>query len=175
MSYLHSKFVLKKRMVMDTALSKEERQVNIESVKSGVFTGFGLIVYFLIMKAFDLHRNIELHYFNVVFLFFGLRGSIKKIKSFSGELKYLEGLKIGFIVSLISILILNFFMLFYEFVIDPSFLNLLQEKISFGYVKSPLVTALSVFGLIFIEGLSSGFILTYILMQYYKNDTSESN
>jgi hypothetical protein len=101
--------------------------------------------------------------------------SIKKIKLFSGELKYLEGLKIGVIVTIVSILILNFFMLFYEFLIDPSFLKLLQEKISFGYEKSNTVTSLIVFGLIFIEGLSSGFIFTYMLMQYFKNDYSKSN
>jgi hypothetical protein len=153
----------------------DPQKTTIQSVKYGFYTGLSLILYFLIMKIFDFHRNLDLHYLNIFFLFFGLLFSIRKIKLFSGELKYLEGLKIGIIVTIISILMLNLFMLFYEFFVDPSFLKLLQEKISFGYVESPAVTSFIVFGLIFIEGLSSGFILTYMLMQYFKNDYSKTN
>ena len=111
----------------------------------------------------------------MIFLFFGLLYSIKKIKLFSGELKYFEGLKIGILVTLTSIIIFNLFLLIYEFFIDPSFLTLLQDKLSIGFIKSPAATSFIVFGIIFIEGLSSGFIITYILMQYYKNDHSESS
>ena len=156
-------------------LIMDPQKITIQSIKFGFYTGLSLIIFFLIMKIFGFHRNLDLHYLNMIFLFFGLMFSIRKIKLFSGELKYLEGLKIGVIVTIFSILILNFFMLFYEFLIDPSFLKLLQEKISFGYEKSNTVTSLIVFGLIFIEGLSSGFIFTYMLMQYFKNDYSKSN
>jgi hypothetical protein len=156
-------------------LIMDPQKITIQSIKFGFYTGLSLIIFFLFMKIFGFHRNLDLHYLNMIFLFFGLMFSIRKIKLFSGELKYLEGLKIGVIVTIVSILILNFFMLFYEFLIDPSFLKLLQEKISFGYEKSNTVTSLIVFGLIFIEGLSSGFIFTYMLMQYFKNDYSKSN
>jgi hypothetical protein len=156
-------------------LIMDPQKITIQSIKFGFYTGLSLIIFFLIMKIFGFHRNLDLHYLNMIFLFFGLMFSIRKIKLFSRELKYLEGLKIGVIVTIFSILILNFFMLFYEFLIDPSFLKLLQEKISFGYEKSNTVTSLIVFGLIFIEGLSSGFIFTYMLMQYFKNDYSKSN
>ena len=155
--------------IMDT------KQTTSQSLKFGIYTGLGLIFYFLLMKAFGFHKYLELHYLNMIFLFLGLLYSIKKIKLFSGELKYFEGLKIGILVTLTSIIIFNVFLLIYEFFIDPSFLTLLQDKLSFGFVKSPATTSFIVFGIIFIEGLSSGFIITYMLMQYYKNDHSESS
>jgi len=153
----------------------DPQKTTIQSFKFGIYTGLGLIIYFLLMKVFGFHRFIELHYLNMILLFFGLMFSIKRIKLFSGELKYFEGLKIGIIVTITSVILFNLFMLVYEFFIDPSFLTLLQDKISFGYVESPSITSFIVFGIIFIEGLSSGFIFTYILMQYYKNDHSESS
>ena len=155
--------------IMDT------KQTTSQSLKFGIYTGLGLIFYFLLMKVLGFHKYLELHYLNMIFLFFGLLYSIKKIKLISGELKYFEGLKIGILVTLTSIIIFNLFLLIYEFFIDPSFLTLLQDKLSFGFVKSPAATSFIVFGIIFIEGLSSGFIITYILMQYYKNDHSESS
>jgi len=153
----------------------DPQKTTIQSLKFGIYTGLGLIFYFLLMKILGFHQYFELHYLNMIFLFFGLLYSIKKIKLFSGELKYFEGLKIGILVTLTSIIIFNLFLLIYEFFIDPSFLTLLQDKLSFGFDKSPAATSFIVFGIIFIEGLSSGFIFTYILMQYYKNDHSESN
>ena len=149
--------------------------MNRISIKSSILTSVGLIIYFMLMRAFNLHHKIILHYANVIVLFIGLRYSIKHIKSINGDIKYFEGLKIGILVTLTSIIIFNVFLLIYEFFIDPSFLTLLQDKLSFGFVKSPAATSFIVFGIIFIEGLSSGFIITYILMQYYKNDHSESS
>jgi hypothetical protein len=96
-------------------LIMDPQKTTIQSVKYGFYTGLSLILYFLIMKIFDFHRNLDLHYLNIIFLFFGLMFSIRKIKLFSGELKYLEGLKIGIIVTIVSILMLNFFMLFMNF------------------------------------------------------------
>lgn len=144
------------------------------TIKSGIFTALGLIVYFLLMKMLNLHQNLNLHYFNIVVLFLGLRYAIKHIRSINGEIKYLEGLKMGLLVTAISLLIFNIFMLIYETVIDPAFLDFLQQNISLGGNKSKQGTILGVMGLITIEGLSSGFILTFILMQYYKIDNSET-
>lgn len=150
-------------------------KTNVISIKAGVYTAFGLILYFLVMRLLNLHHYLILHYLNIFILFFGLRYAIKNIKSFNGDIKYFEGLKSGVVVSIIAIFIFNIFWLFYETVFEPAFLVFLSEKISLGHIFSAEETIIDVMGIITIEGLSSGFILTYILMQFYKSNNSEND
>jgi hypothetical protein len=144
------------------------------NTKAGIYTSFGLIFYFMAMRFFNFHHYLELHYFNIVVLFLGIRYTIKHIILTNSEIKYFEGLKAGLVVTLISIIIFNGFLLVYETIIDPPFLEFLKENISFGQLFSLQEIVFNVMGIITIEGLSSGFILTYILMQYYKANSSET-
>lgn len=154
---------------------REVDKTNVISIKAGAYTALGLILYFLLMRLLNFHHYLILHYLNVFILFFGLRYAIKHIKSLNGDIKYFEGLKSGVIVSIISIFLFNIFWLFYETVLDPPFLVFLSEKISLGHIFSAEETIIDIMGLITVEGLSSGFILTYILMQFYKSDYSEND
>ncbi len=158
----------------EKSFSNEKRQIKRVTYTAGIYTSVGLIIYFVAMRGLGLHHRIEFHYFNIVLLFLGLRYAIKNIIKITGEIKYFEGLKAGVIVSVISILIFNIFMFIYETVIDPPFLDFLKEKISLGHMFSDQETILDVMWLLTVEGLSSGFIMTYILMQYYKDDHSLS-
>lgn len=155
-------------------LVSETTVLNRTSLSAGIFTGLGLIVFFLIMWFFNLHEHLELHYLNIIVLFFGLRYAIKKIRSISGEIRYFEGLKAGVIVSVISVVVFNVFMLVYATLINPSFLDFMESKINLGVFTSINETMIDIMGLIIVEGLSSGFILTFILMQYYKSESSET-
>lgn len=150
-------------------------KANVINIKAGVYTAFGLILYFLLMRFLNLHHYLMLHYLNIFILFFGLRYGIKHIKLLNGDIKYFEGLKSGIVISIISVFLFNLFWLFYETIFDPEFLVYLSEKISLGHLISTEETIIDVMGLIVVEGLSSGFILTYILMQYYKSDYSEND
>ncbi|MDO8999254.1 MAG: DUF4199 domain-containing protein [Bacteroidota bacterium] len=147
---------------------------NSISIKTGIYCGLGLVFYFIVMRLLNLHQVIELHYFNIVVLFFGLRYAIKHIISKNGEIRYFEGLKSGVIVTLISIFMFNLFMILYETIIDPSFLSFLSENIVSGHLFSTQQIIISVFGILTIEGLSSGFILTFMLMQFYKAESSST-
>lgn len=160
--------------VKNTVTIKGIETFNTISIKAGIYTSLGLILYLIVMSIFNLHHYLILHYFNVVILFFGLRYAIKHIKLIRGDIKYFEGLKAGVLVSIISVIIFNIFLLFYETIIDPSFLTFLREKIFLGNLFSVEETVFDVIGLITAEGLSSGFIMTFILMQYYKSDSSET-
>lgn len=144
------------------------------NTKAGLYTALGMIFYFVIMRLLNLHNFLELHYLNIVVLFLGLRYAIKRIILKEGEIKYFEGLKAGIVVTLISIIIFNIFMVIYETVIDPSFLEFLKENIHLGNEFSSQQTIFNVMGILTIEGLSSGFIMTFILMQYYKSESSET-
>ncbi len=144
------------------------------NTKAGVYTALGMIFYFVIMRFLNLHTYLELHYLNVVVLFLGLRYAIKRIILKEGEIKYFEGLRSGIVVTLISIIIFNIFMVIYETVIDPPFLEFLKENIHLGNEFSRQQTIFNVIGILTAEGLSSGFIMTFILMQYYKSESSET-
>lgn len=144
------------------------------ATKAGIFTSVGLILYFVSMNLLGFQRNLELHYLNIFILFFGLRYGIKSTIKTKGEVRYFEGLKTGLIITILSVAIFNVFMVIYETAIDPSFLEYLKENISLGDVFSTQETIFNIAGLITLEGLSSGFILTFILMQYYKSERSET-
>ena len=159
---------------LNKTIISQETYMNRISVKSGILTSSGLILYFLLMRAFNLHYNLMLHYLNIIVLFLGLRYSLKHIKLITGNIKYFEGLKSGIIVSLLSVIIFNIFMFTYMVFIDQAFYDFMMEKISFGNVFSRQETIFGMMGLITIEGLSSGFIITFILMQYYKSENSET-
>lgn len=144
------------------------------NVKAGIFTSLALILYFVIMRFFNLHLIMELHYVNIIILFFGLRYAIKRRISIKGEIRYFEGIKAGIVVTLISLFIFNVFMVIYQTLIDPPFLEYLKDNIHLGREFSSQQTILNVIGIITIEGLSSGFIMTFALMQYYKAESSET-
>ena len=140
----------------------------------GIFTALGLIFYFVIMRLFNLHKITELHYVNILVLFLGLWFVIKRKVKIKGEIKYFEGLKSGIVVTLVSLIIFNVFMFVYATIIDPPFLEFLKENIQLSNGLTSQQTMLNVMGILTIEGLSSGFIMTFILMQYYKADSSET-
>jgi len=161
---------------LDTLTRTEIKKMKATTVKAGIFTALGLILYFSIMRLFNLHLVLGLHYFNAVILFFGLRYVLKHLKNIKGEIKYLEGLKSGLLVTIIALVIFNGFMIIYETLIDPAFLTYLQERITFGGgTISKTGTVVNIAGIISIEGMASGFIMTFALMQYYKNDRSLSS
>jgi hypothetical protein len=159
---------------ISNTFKNESLQMNRVSLKAGVYTAAGLVCYFVIMRLFNLHHYLELHYLNVIVLFLGLRYALQHIKQITGEIRYFEGLKSGLIVTLISVFLFNIFMLIYETLIDPPFLLFLKEKITLGPLFSVQETAVEIAGILVAEGLSSGFVLTFILMQYYKSESSET-
>ena len=64
-------------------------------------------------------------------------------------------------------------MYIYTVYLDYNFYNFINEKLSFSNNFSSQENIFGMIGLISIEGLSSGFIITFILMQYYKSENSE--
>ena len=144
------------------------------SIKVGMYTAIGLILYFMTMRVLNLYHNLALHYLNIIVLCMGLRFTIKRIAQINGNINYFEGLKSGIIVSIVSVITFNLFMLIYTTVLDRPFFSFLKENISFGNLFSGESTIIGLLGIIAIEGLSSGFIMTFILMQYYKSENSET-
>jgi hypothetical protein len=135
-------------------------------IKTGVITSLALIAYFLIMKFLGLERVLEFRYFNFFILLAAISYAINKLKHENEEEDfYLKGMAIGFYTSVVAIFIFSFFISFYLAFIDPSFMKYIQTTVSHGQLFNTPV----VFLILFMEGLASGVIITFTMMQFFKS------
>jgi len=132
-----------------------------------LLTGF-----FLIMKAFGLHEILAFRYFNVIFL----AGCIlmafllyRKKHDYKG-IRYLTGIRMGIHVTLLGAILFSIFMGVY-LAIDTGFMEYVQEHGQFGEFLTPVRAA----GGVFIEGFASGAIITFSLMQLFKDEEFNPN
>jgi hypothetical protein len=135
------------------------------SLKAGVLSAIAIIGFFLLMKLLQLHYILELRYANVVFLYFGILYALTQRRKYQGEIEYLPGLMDGLKTTVICVLSFTVFLVTYLLFIDTDFMLYIEQEAPFGKYLSPWTVA----GAIFIEGFISGGIISFCLMQYYKN------
>jgi DMSO/TMAO reductase YedYZ heme-binding membrane subunit len=130
----------------------------------GLSVFFCFLMYFMIMRAVGLHEVFVLRYFNATFLVAGILYALLKEKKEAGnEFNYRKGLQIGTFITLISVIPFCVFLYFY-LTMDDAFMDLIKESTEVKEFLSPG----SVTGLVCIEGISSGEIITFIIMQFLK-------
>jgi hypothetical protein len=115
------------------------------------------------MRALGLHYVIELRYLNVLIMFAAVMYNISYHKRVQGRVKYLEGLKIGFMTAFASSALFSIFLAVY-LLNDPGFVHYLTQHALLGDDMGPLAIA----GLSFAEGLTSGTLFGFIAMQYFR-------
>lgn len=134
------------------------------SAKYGLFIFAGLVLYFLMMKFFNLVIFQELRAFNGVIVFVGVAMSIWKLKTVKGEkINYFFGLGGGMLTTLFASVPFAFFVLIY-LLSDDYFLAELRERSAFGMYINPFIGAF----VNFIEGMAAGLIASFMVMQYLK-------
>jgi hypothetical protein len=150
-------------------LESENSDLSIASICNGVgaLTSACLICYFFIMSAFKLQEVLALRAFNFVFLVSGILLALRLYAKAKEEdkIEYFAGLKIGARVTLTAVITFAIFMALY-LVYDDHLMNVIKETTGVGDYLNPLTVA----GALCIEGLSSGFIITFIAMQYFKKE-----
>jgi hypothetical protein len=132
-------------------------------IRYGLLTGASLIVYFLLMQILGLIEITELRYLNLLILMGGLFLFLKKfcVDKFS----YLNAFTSGIYVSAIAVFSFVIFFMFYIDFLDPNFYEYIRENEDFGsYLNKGALAFMLV-----AEGLSSGLIVTFICMQYFKS------
>jgi hypothetical protein len=139
------------------------------SVIGGLLTSGTLIAYFLIMRLLNLHYIFELRYFNAVILFVAVVFLFQRLKNDRGKIAYLPGLAAGFTMVAVAAFIFAMFMFVYLMFIDPAFLQFIKTHTPTGEDLDIWILG----GLIFSEALSSGAVFTFMLMQYFKDSTTE--
>jgi hypothetical protein len=131
--------------------------------KYGIGTGLAMILYFMLMKFTGLIDTTELRYLNLFIIMGGLYSYLKKTAN--KNVDYLSAFSSGIFVSLIAVITFVLFFMIYIDIIDPAFYDYIKENEPFG--NSLDKTALGF--MLIVEGMCSGFILTFVLMQHFKS------
>jgi hypothetical protein len=134
---------------------------------TGILTCACLIGYFFLMSAFKLQEVLALRAFNFFILSGGILWALHFYRKASEESKidYFTGLKIGARITFTAVIMFAIFMALY-LVYDGRLMYVIQENTGIGDYLNPLTIA----GAICIEGIGSGFIITFIAMQYFKKE-----
>jgi hypothetical protein len=128
-------------------------------------TTLGLGLYFMLMRTLGLAEYTTLRFFNFVILFSGIFKSISTFKDILGhDFTYFRGLIMGIKTALFTAFMFAASILIYS-TFDANFVGniLLEGRIS------GTTSIFGLIGVILIEAISSGFISSFMCMQYLKN------
>jgi hypothetical protein len=139
------------------------------AIKVGLLTSLCLIAYFLLMNYLNLIQIIELRALNFLILglslFLAFRYYQAKTKR---KMAYLQGLLFGLSATAFSVVPFALFMGVYFGWIDQSLLTKLKDNapVLGAYISPVKIACATAF-----EGIASGMVISFGLMQYFKNDS----
>lgn len=134
---------------------------NIVAV-AGAVAAIGMMIFFLIMRAFGLHYSIFLHFANLLFIFGAVAYVIRYHHTHEKDFGYIRELGRGLVTSIISAGLFSIFFAIY-LASDPAFLTYLNNHMLLEWNMGPLTVAI----LLFAEGVAAGGVFGYIAMQRY--------
>jgi len=150
-------------MEKDIDLNATGSSVEALAIRYGLYTTAGLIAYFLLMKLLGLVLVVELRALNLLFLLTGIILALRAFKRQHGTVEYLQGIGLGLMTSAIGVVTFALFVFVY-LQMDPVLMESIVEKESFGEYLNPYILAF----VVALEGTASGFIATFVIMQYLK-------
>ncbi|GLB48403.1 DUF4199 domain-containing protein [Neptunitalea lumnitzerae] len=137
------------------------------NLKYGVLTAFSFIVYFMLLKTIGLSDHAWLRFFNAFLLGVGIYSSIRSAKKIgSGNVRYFNGVKDGLVTGIVATLVFVAFMTLYMYGIDTDFHKRILKQWFDEYTHGPILLLF----LLLVEGISSSFILTLLVMQKEKTN-----
>jgi hypothetical protein len=132
----------------------------------GLRIGVGLIVYFVVMHLTGLSHHVELRLLNLLILVAGVYLALKKFKDTHGaQLNYFRALATGVSTAAIGSFIFACF-LFAYMKIDSSLMASIVENEPMGRYLNPYIASF----IVALEGLFSGLLVTFILINYIPTD-----
>ena len=148
-------------------MKKDEVSVLNTGIKSGLIISAILIIYFLIMRSFHLTGSAAAWGFNFIIIFAGITFTYRYYRTQTKlNIEYLPGLLLGSLTTIVCTVLFTIFVYIYFSMIDPVSLNFLNNNILF---MSGQLTPLKASAATLIEGICSGFIISFMMMQYYKS------
>lgn len=94
----------------------------------------------------------------------GVYFSIKNIKRRNKDFDYLKGMGTGFLAAISSSLAFALFNILFLTVVNPDFMTEVIAEEPFGSYLTPFTVAI----VILMEGVASGFLFTFGIMQWFK-------
>lgn len=141
-------------------------------VRNGLFMFLALVAFFLLMRAINLAGIHWLRALNVVFVFIFIRNAITSYHKKAGASYYddfVDFFWIGTRTSLMGIALFSAFVAIYLDQFDTAFMKQLEVEDSFGGQITPVSAGV----IVFIEGMASALICTFVYIQLTKSRTVE--
>ena len=143
-----------------------KKSISIEStaIRYGLLTFLGLVAYFMIMKWVGLFEIHELRGLNFFILLAGITTALKHYKdNCNDDFAYFQGLSLGVLTALAAIIPFAIFVFLY-LLVDVSFMQNLIANEPFGRFFNPFILSF----LVAFEGIFSGGMMSFVLMQYMR-------
>src|SRR5688572_19334289 len=132
----------------------------------GTLITIALIIYFFAMYALGLVHVIELRLLNLFIMLGGIYMAMKQYKrTHAGHLNYFRGLTVGVSTATIGASTFAAFLLIY-LKIDGNLMQSIIENEPMGRYLNEYVAA----AVVTLEGVFSGFTMTYLLLNYVETD-----
>ncbi len=136
----------------------------------GFIIGLALIVYFLFMRMFNLETFVELRFLNLAIVLGGMYWMYYNLfKKQPGVHTYFEGIASGVQAVLIATLTLVVFLQAFMY-FNPDFIQSINDRGLWGQD----MTVITMGFVIGFEGFFSGFLLSYLMMQFFKPYTKSA-
>lgn len=154
-------------------MEKNDERVMSLSILSGMAIAAGYAMYFLAMESAGQIAQVRLRALNFFILLFGLLITYRAYrKRFTGQMDYLKGFGLGIFTTLVSTFLFALFLYLYMTYARPGLIRELNQTTPFfGQPLNPIMASF----VVLIEGICSGVIICFILMQYYRGDISRKN
>jgi len=153
----------------------KENPVSLKAtgIKYGLITAAICIVYFLVMDMAGLIHITALRFFNYAFVLLGLFLAMNEVihKQHTHRINYLPGIALGFIIVFINAIIFSIFIFIYARFVDLNFVSLITPDLPpyNGTLNSYIIGVFT-----FSESIMFGAVLSFIIMQYFKRNNSDS-
>ena len=142
-----------------------------KELNNGILIFISIGIYFLTMELFGLSDVFYLRILNIFIVIYFLQKTIKS-NYLEGKTEYLENLISGTLTSLIGVVLsVIALMVYISMKGGDAYLTKLSANFLFGG-GFPSMNQYCI-GLLF-EGIASSIIITFTLMQYYKDRTAEN-
>lgn len=139
-------------------------------IKYGLLTTAALVIYFIIMDLLNLTHYTTLHFLNGIIMAIGIVMAIRAYKrSMRGTISYFKGLGTGIITAVVGTVLFAVFVVLYVSIGNGELLNSLSVEPYFGerVITTPGIV---IFSVLMLEGIISGAMISFIVMQYFKRD-----
>ncbi|MBX2965665.1 MAG: DUF4199 domain-containing protein [Cyclobacteriaceae bacterium] len=136
-------------------------------VNYGLKIAAGLIAYFLIMKFSGLLNIVELRLLNLFILVGGIYMALKKFQQSHGQhINYFRALITGVATGAIASLVFAAFLFLYVQFLDQGFMQYIIDHEPMGRFLNPYMVSF----IVALEGVFSGLLVTFVLINYINTD-----